>query len=142
MNSKIVGEFKTLVDKAKVDRDKGWQHKVRNYNKVVGILKEAAREVDTTETALSILREGGMKLAGEKPPTWKSKILVKIEKIISEGSLNIAVDEKTSVIKLLTSIPEIGESKALQLYESGVRRIEDLTPQLINRKQQIGLTLN
>lgn len=139
MNAKIISEFSTLIDKAKSDRDKGWQHKVRNYKKVVSILKDSSIEIENTEGALSILREGGMKLVGEKPPTWKSKILVKIEKIITNGSLNIEVDEKTTIIKMLTSIPEIGESKALQLYESGIKKIEDLTPNLINRKQQIGL---
>jgi DNA polymerase lambda len=144
MASNIIEEFTTLIDNAKSLKSKGWQFKVRNYNKVVNILK-SHKDLEgdlTTNKILEILREGGMKFSGETGSTpYKSQILIKIEKILTEGSLSIELDEKSKILKTLNSIPEIGPSKSLQLYDKGVRSIEDLikNPKLINRKQLIGL---
>lgn len=139
----IVQEFNLLIDKALCDKDKGWQFKVKNYRRVVSILKGSIdREVKTTEEVLELLRQGGMQLPNETPPQWRSKILIKVEKILTEGSLNTVLDEATRVTKELCQIPGIGPSKAKKLYQEGITSINQLITRgtdLINEKQKIGL---
>lgn len=140
----IVKEFNLLIDKALSDKDKGWQFKVKNYRKVVSILKvnDVDREVKTTQEVLELLRHGGIKLPNETPPQWRSKILIKVDKILTEGSLNIVLDEATRVTKELCQIPGIGPSKAKKLYHQGITSINQLITSgddLINEKQKIGL---
>lgn len=143
MTSNIIKEFNLLIDKALSDKEKGWQFKVKNYRRVVCILKPfSEKEIKTTEEVLELLRKGGMQLPNETPPEWRSKILIKIDKILKEGSLNITLDEGTMVIKELTRVPGIGPSKAKKLYETGITSIEKLITsggELINDKQKIGL---
>lgn len=136
---KIINEFQLLIKHAKLDKSNGWQFKVKNYQKVVNIISQV-NEIDSTETALKHLRQHGMKLPGEKPPQWKSKILVKIEKIITDGSLGIANDPKLDILEQLGKIPEVGPSKAKELYEKGITSLDKLSekPELLNRKQLIG----
>lgn len=135
---KIIKEFNLLVKKANSDREKGWQHKVRNYKRVVNILSNAST-IDKTETALEILKNNGM-LKKENWPNSKSQTLIKIDKIITEGSLGIIQDSKTEILDLLAKIPEVGPSKAKELYEKGIHSLDDLNlhPELLNRKQLIG----
>ena len=141
MTSIIVKEFKLLVDKALSDKDKGWQFKVKNYNKVINILNINTDSILNTIDVLEILRNGGMNLPNEHPPNWKSKIMIKIDTIINEGTLGTILDEKTLIIKELTKIPGIGPSKANTLFKQGIFTIEQLNNRLdlINEKQKIGL---
>ncbi len=144
----IKREFSELMRQAQASKEKGWRFKVSNYRKVINILGDlelTGTDVTTTEEALYALRGGGMALKSEKPPNWKSKILLKIEEILQKGYLQKAEDSrndpKTMALKALTSIPEIGPSKAAELYAAGLTSIDDLLakPELVNRKQQIGL---
>ena len=141
----VVSEFQVLINRSQAVRDKGWQHKLTNYRKVVNLVGKAQQPLVTTEDALAILRAGGMKLAGEKPPQWKSKILQKIEEIVQTGSLQAAhearTDDKVVAIRQLMRVPEVGPSKADSLYSQGVTSLAQLQeqPQLLNRKQLIGL---
>lgn len=144
----IIREFGELIREAQCLKDKGWQFKVNNYRKVINILKAieiTGTDVVDTEETLVVLREGGMAFKGETPPKWKSKILLKIEEIIQHGFLAKAEqarqDPKTKAIAILTSIPEIGPSKAQELYQAGITNLEQLLahPELVNRKQLIGL---
>lgn len=140
----IITEFNTLIDNARSLRPKGWQFKVRNYEKVIHILKEVEKGENpwTMENIIEELRKGGMKFKGEQDNgPYKSQILIKIDKILNEGSLNITLDEKSQIIKELIRIPEIGPNKAEDLYKKGIRCLEDLEvqPELMNRKQKIGL---
>jgi DNA polymerase/3'-5' exonuclease PolX len=86
-----------------------------------------------------------MKLAGEKPPQWKSKILQNIEEIVTTGELQSSqkarVDEKVVAIRELMRVPEVGPSKAEGLYSQGITSLAQLQqqPELLNRKQLIGL---
>jgi DNA polymerase/3'-5' exonuclease PolX len=135
----IIREFTLLLRKEKSDRTKGWQFKVKNYQKVISYLS-IDNEIDSTEVALELLRKSGMKLPNENPTKWKSKILLKIDKIIKDGSLDLELDPKLDILDLLGSIPEVGPSKAKSLYELGIHSLEDLKnkPELLNRKQLIG----
>lgn len=146
--SNIIREFKELTKQAQSSKENGWRFKVNNYRKVtniLGSLELSGTDVENTEQALEMLRDGGMRFNGEKPPTWKSKILLKIEEIITHGFLKKAEearnDPKNQALTLLTSIPEIGPSKAQDLYAAGITSIQQLldNPDLVNRKQQIGL---
>ena len=141
-------EFGELIREAQSNKTKGWQFKVNNYRKVINILKTleiSGTDLENTEEALTVLREGGMSFKGETPPKWKSKILLKIEEIFQNGFLKKAEearqDPKTQAINLLTSIPEIGPSKGLELYQAGITTIAQLKArtELVNRKQLIGL---
>lgn len=136
----IINEFNLLVRKAKSDRTNGWQWKMKNYQRVISILFNSDK-IDSTETALIILRNSGMKLPKEVGPNWKSKILINIDKIISEGSLGLVSDPKLEIMEQLVKIPEVGPSKAKQIYDAGIHTLEDLikNPDLLNRKQLIGL---
>ena len=141
----VVSEFQVLIDRSQAIRDKGWQHKLTNYRKVVNLVRKSPHPLLTTQDALVILRQGGMKLAGEKPPKWKSKILQKIEEIVQTGSLQAAQearkDDKVIAIQQLLRVPEVGPSKAESLYSEGITSLAQLQqqPQLLNRKQLIGL---
>ena len=92
--SQILKELRLLVQVAKSDRNKGYQFKIKQYNKTINYIENTIKPVETTQCVLEILRENGMKLPNEKGPTWKSSILQKIDKIIKEGSLNIVLNEK------------------------------------------------
>lgn len=141
----VVSEFQVLINRSQAVRDKGWQHKLTNYRKVVNLVGKAQQPLVTTEDALAILRAGGMKLAGEKPPQWKSKILQKIDEIVRTGALQAATearqDSKVLAIQQLMRVPEVGPSKAESLYQEGITSLEQLQqqPHLLNRKQLIGL---
>ncbi len=150
----ITREFTELIKQAQTSKKTGWQFKVNNYRKVINIISTINSnnignlcDIDITscEQALDILREGGMGFKNEKPPKWKSQILLKIQEILENGYLKTAEsarnDPKTQALNILTTIPEIGPSKALQLYDSGITTIAQLlaNPELVNRKQQIGL---
>jgi DNA polymerase/3'-5' exonuclease PolX len=148
--STIIREFKELTKQAQATKENGWRFKINNYRKVTNILASleatgTGDDVTTTLHVLELLRDGGMGFKGEKPPTWKSKILLKIDEIIDNGFLKTAEDSrndpKTKALTLLTSIPEIGPSKAQDLYDAGITTLEQLQadPDLVNRKQQIGL---
>ena len=144
----IKREFAELVKRAQSTKENGWRFKLSNYRKVINILSNlelTGTDITSTEEALLALRGGGMGLKGEKGAPWKSKILLKIEEILEKGYLQKAEDSrndpKTVALKALTSIPEIGPSKAAELYAAGITSVEQLleNPDLVNRKQQIGL---
>ena len=141
--SKIVTEFGQLIDQVRSLKPNGWSFKVRNYQKVIDSLKTLDSSVIyTTGELLPVLRKGGMKLKDEIPEgPYTSQILIKIDKILKEGSLGLEMDEQTLCLKELLRIPEIGPSKAEKLYQEGIRCIDDLrkSNHLINRKQEIGL---
>lgn len=144
----IKKEFTELIRQAQSTKEKGWSFKINNYRKVISILsslENTGTDISNTEDALSTLRDGGMGFKGEKPPKWKSKILIKIEEILQNGYLEKAEesrnDPKSQAISILMNIPEIGPSKAEDLYNSGITTLQQLldNPDLVNRKQQIGL---
>jgi len=149
--SNITRDFTELTKQAQNTKENGWRFKVNNYRKVINIFTElelSGTDITSTEEALEILRGGGMKFSGEKPPNWKSTILQMIDEILQNGYLKKAEEArnnpKTQAIKLLTSIPEIGPSKAEDLYQAGICSVEQLLAStdlanLVNRKQLIGL---
>ena len=153
----IIREFNTLSQQAKSQRLKGWQFKVKNYNRVVSILNTTdSKLINDTNSVLELLKDAGMKFTGDKirnstdeKKPWKSKILSKIDDIFTLGYLPEAKtasnDPKTIAINTLTSIPEIGPSKADKLYQLGINNIPSLINYLekdntiLNRKQIIAL---
>ena len=164
--SLIIGEFSEVSKQARGNKSKGWQFRVKNYDRVCSLLKLAqAQHLENpefypqpkdTNCILLLLREAGMKFTGDEPrktdtktTPWKSKILTKMDDIFRLGYLPQAQksreDPKTKAIHLLSQLPEIGPSKANQLYEKGITSPQELLTkletdsELINRKQKIGL---
>jgi DNA polymerase beta len=138
MISKIISEFSLLIDKVTAEREKGWSFKVNNYRKVIKILKDEPDEKERVSADyLKILRQGGLKIANPKA----SKIMLKIEKILEEGSLGLKIDDTVRIVKELCRIPEIGPAKAKKLFDEGIKTIEELKENkgLLNDKQLIGL---
>ena len=141
----IVSEFQQLLKTANTSTDPNIKWKISNYKKVIGILNRNSKNITSTEEALAIFREEGMKFTTEKKLPYKSKILINIQEIISQGYLTENKekldDPKVKAINQLLRLPEIGPAKAEKLYQDGITCIEDLLakPDLINRKQHIGL---
>jgi len=161
----IIRELSEVSKQAKGNKSKGWSFRVKNYDRVCSLLKLAQTQYlenpdfynqpKDTNCVLLLLRDSGMKFTGDKPrksdskTPWKSKILTKIDDIFRLGYLPQAQksrdDPKTKAIHLLSQLPEIGPSKANQLYEKGITSPQELLiklsedSELINRKQKIGL---
>lgn len=142
-NQKIIDNFQKLVELSNGTDNKNKFRRI-NYKKVIGIFSNLDTSVETMEDVLQVLRNGGMKLTNERPPTYKSQILLKIQEILETGQLKsvteLEKDPKLDIIKQLVVIPEVGPSKAEELYQKGIRSISDLQnqPDLLNRKQLIG----
>ena len=141
----IISEFETLLKIAKTSTESSAKWKIINYKKIIGILKGITDDITSTEVALTLFRREGMKFTTEKKLPYKSKILINIQEIIDQGFLSENRDnsqsEKIIALNTLMELPEIGPSKADKLYQMGIRNIQDLIdkPELINRKQHIGL---
>ena len=141
----IIAEFQQLLKTANTSNDPNIKWKISNYKKVISLLTRNSKPITSTEEALITLREEGMKFTTEKKLPYKSKILLNIQEIISQGYLTenkeTLDDPKVKAINQLLRLPEIGPAKAEKLYQEGITCIEDLLakPDLINRKQHIGL---
>ena len=141
----ILAEFDSIIQIANTSSDPNVKWKKNNYNKVIAILKRITDTITTTDEALTILRREGMKFVTEKKLPYKSKILLNIQEIITQGYLTEVKlnkeDPKVKIINQLMLLPEIGPTKAEKLYQQNIRSLNDLEdkPELLNRKQLIGL---
>ena len=137
MTTLIISEFNKLIDLQKYKKEKGWQFKLKNYQNVIKILEKSELQEITYQECLKLLRKEGMKIPNPKT----SKIMLKINKILEDGTLGLEIDEGVSIIRELCRIPEIGPAKAKKLYEEGVTKIEDIDKDIdnyLNDKQKIG----
>ena len=132
----ILGCFFKLINNARKDKPKGYQFKIKNYNKAINLLKKANDTWDKYEDFEDLMLEGF------KNP---KKILAKIQEIINTGTLESLKDyEEDPMIKTineLTGVHGIGTENAKKLYKLGIKTIEELrdNPQYLNDVQKIGL---
>lgn len=150
----IIDSFAILIKNEETQKEANWQFKKKAYKQVIDILSVSRENISSVQNALEVLRAGGAKLDGEesyfiKNGEYKSKTLQKISEIIKTGVLTKAIeiseDPKVKSITELTTIPEIGPTKAEKLYKDGITTIAELTDafkkntKLLNSKQAIGL---
>uniref|UniRef100_A0A6C0LGG4 ATP-dependent DNA ligase family profile domain-containing protein n=1 Tax=viral metagenome TaxID=1070528 RepID=A0A6C0LGG4_9ZZZZ len=150
----IISSFTILIKNEETQKETNWQFKRKAYKQVIDILSNSSEKIDSVQKTLKVLRAGGAKLDGEeayftKNGEYKSKTLQKISEIIRTGVLTKAIeiqdDPKVKSITELTTIPEIGPSKAEKLYKDGITTIAELIDafkkdsKLLNSKQSIGL---
>lgn len=143
-----------VMNKISAEKSQKWNYKIRFYNKALEILKDNSN-LKTTEDYIAALRKGGMELKGEeefknKNGSWKSTIVQKIDTILKTGQVDGItndVDIEVVAIQNLTKIPQIGPSKASELYKQhGITTVEELrnaystNKKIITEKQAIGLT--
>lgn len=141
MITQIIEAFQALIDQAKATKEKGWQFKIKNYQKAIVILKQADFEGATFQTvaeAYCLFRDQGWTLKGEpyreedgygnRSP--KSAILKKIHEILTTGKIAVAEsakqDPRLPAIHDLCRIPGIGPAKANALYDQGITSIQEL----------------
>ena len=155
----LVEAFQQLVLLAKTTRSNGWQFKAKYYQQVGDLVANLTPEAyqSMTETAEFVVyfQSQGMKFKGEleyylRHGTWKSRVLDKLETLLTTGNLqqlaqdNPEVWAEVAAVRDLTRIPELGEAKAKALYAQGIHSVAQLeahpqVDQVINRKQLIGL---
>jgi DNA polymerase/3'-5' exonuclease PolX len=137
----IIDQFTKLISLAQLDADKGWQYRVKNYQKVLKILKTDSKTTPLTNLTeiVTLLQTNGVGKK-DKPP-YKNSIIIKIKNIL-DGNMVVDPEHNQRLINYneILSIPEVGPSKAKQLLLEG-KTLSDLMadPSLLNRKQQIGL---
>jgi DNA polymerase/3'-5' exonuclease PolX len=141
MIPQIIESFQALVDHAKATKEKGWQFKIKNYQKAIVLLQQADLESATFQTvgeAYCLFRDRGWTLKGEpyreddgygnRSP--KSAILKKIHEILTTGKIDVAEaakqDPRLPAIRDLCRIPGIGPAKANALYDQGITSIQEL----------------
>ena len=157
MISQIIESFQTLVDAAAATKDKGWQFKIKNYQKAIKLLTSYLQTnpkatITTIDQAYELFRDNGWKLKGEpyqdglgyqdrKP---KSAILTKIHELLTHGQIKMVesakLDPRILSIKDLCRIPGVGPSKASLLYEQGFTSISDIRDNLSSATPSIDLT--
>lgn len=155
----LVESLNLLVLLAKTTRSNGWQFKAKYYQQVGDLVAKLTptqyQTMDRTAQFVVYFQSQGMKFKGEleyhqKNGKWKSRVLDKLNILLTTGSLNQITQEnpevwaEVSAVRDLTRIPELGESKAKKLFAQGFHTIADLEahPQIdtvLNRKQLIGL---
>lgn len=157
MISQIIESFQTLVDAAAATKDKGWQFKIKNYQKAIKLLTtfletNPTATITTIDQAYELFRDNGWTLKGEpyqdglgyQDRTPKSAILKKIHELLTHGQIKMVesakLDPRILAIKDLCRIPGVGPSKANLLYEQGFTSISDIRNNLSSTKPSIDLT--
>jgi len=108
------------------------QYKHNAYRKAAGVIAKLDYRLTSGDEA-------------KKLPGVGDKIAKKIEEILSTGKLakleNIQQDEASVAINLLTRVSGIGPAKAKDLYDEGVKDLDELRQHAtkLNHHQQIGL---
>ena len=153
INNIIINAFNVMIATTEANKEPNWQFKRKSYVQANNIIINADK-INSMEKAIEILRNGGMKLTGEetyykKNNEWKSKLLEKIDEILTTGTLSAAdkysQDPKVIAVEELSKIPEIGPAAAIKFYDSGITNIPALRAayekdnNILNDKQVLGL---
>jgi DNA polymerase/3'-5' exonuclease PolX len=145
MNQQIIEQFELLIKKNQSDinlaieekdtkRKTQEEFRMKSNKRVLGILKKYPKEI--TKKNYQELKE----LGGIGKGT-----IEKIEQILEKGYLEETKDlkedkkeiEKERIIEELEKIINIGKSKAIELYQEGVKSVEDLKNKIKNNKIQV-----
>ena len=135
MKAQLVNAFGRLAAHEATKRNAGYVFKMRMYQKAARALKN--RNFNSYNQAESILRETF------KNPT---KILAKVKELYNTGEIkavqHIKSDPVSQAITLLSSVPQVGPSKAKELVVTHkITTIAALksNQHLLNDKQKLGL---
>lgn len=132
MNSKIVSEFERLVKKNQddvntaielklVDDQRKQSFRLRTNRRVLNVLKNYPEKI-TDKNYKELINIDGI----------GKGTVSKIEEIIKNGFLNELLnynnksDKKDKILKELEGVINIGRSKALELYNDGIKSVNDL----------------
>lgn len=141
MKNRIINEFQTLINGVAATRPSGWQFKIGMYRKAQKAFKSSKSNVSTYNEAKSILS------TVFKNP---NSISNKIKQLFETGKINqvekLKNDPTIAAIKLLSSVPYIGQVKAKSLVNThSIKTIAQLKdalkndPKLLNENQKLGL---
>lgn len=90
MNSIIIEQLNKENKELNRDKPSGWANISKSNQNLINIISSSGLKISNTDDVISVLRQGGMKLNGEKGPHYKAKCLLKIDKIIKTcGNKNI-----------------------------------------------------
>ena len=141
MKNRILNEFQTLINGVAATRPSGWQFKIGMYRKAQKAFKNSKSNVSTYNEAKSILSK-----VFKNP----NSISNKIKQLFETGKINqvekLKNDPTIAAIKLLSSVPYIGQVKAKSLVDvHSIKTIAQLKsalkkePKLLNENQKLGL---
>ena len=147
MNSKIIAEFEKLVSKNQEDINKAIELKLTDEQR-----KQSFR-LRTNKRVLNMLKNYPEKITKKN---FKELIhidgigkgtITKIEEILDTGTLSELNDfkngngktiiKKEKVLEELESVINIGRSKALELYNEGIKSVDDLQKKIKNKKIEV-----
>ena len=113
MKNRIINEFQTLINGVAATSPSGWQFKIGMYRKAQKAFKSSKSNVSTYNEAKSILS------TVFKNP---NSISNKIKQLFETGKINqvekLKNDPTIAAIKLLSSVPYIGQVKAKSLVNT------------------------
>ena len=141
--------FTNQITVTNANRTKTSGFRLKVYRNILNAIDKYDKKLEDSTQTLEVLRNSGMKFTGEdqhykKHGTWKSSVLNQIEYMLVHGKFPETkdIDPKSAAVQQLATIPEIGTSAATKLYDKGIGSISDLEkhPELLNRKQKLGLT--
>ena len=132
MNKKLVDEFERLIAFIKQEQDKAFAEKnVKEANRQLFRLK-------TLRLALSVLKKYHEKITLQnyndlseisgigKGTIKRVKEILEKGKLSELGNFKDTTKDKKKALEDLESVIGIGRSKAIQLYEEGIRSVKDL----------------
>ena len=149
-NDYIILLLKQLIQEVESVKEPNWQFKKKQYTVALNAFIKNKEVVKSTEDAIRVLRQNGMKLDKEeeyftKNKEYKSAIVKKIYNMIFTGDLPEESEEFMAITNL-SKIPEFGEASARKLYkEYGIINVAELKilyekdSSVITGKQSIGL---
>lgn len=137
MNSSLISKFEVLRDYYQSANDKG---RTIAYNNALTALKAVHKPITTISQVKNLQGIG---------PTMQRRI----HEFLETGTIRVA-DEKSQemgkllkdtkkelIVQNLQTVWGVGKSKAIELYNAGIRSVSDLKkdPSLLSRQQRIGL---
>ena len=149
-NDYIVVAIRNSITDIERTKEPNWQFRRKQYLKALEIFTKAKDPIKTTDDAISLLRQNGMKLEKEeeyykKNKEYKSSILKQVDYLIKTGDLPDQSDESKAIMNL-SKIPEIGEAKSRKLYEeygvvtvAELRKLYETDKSVLTQKQATGL---
>ena len=143
INKKIVEEFQRLVAFIKEENDKLIEKKetkkvsqnnfrVRQLSTVISILKKYPKKI-TLKNVKDLLEIRGIGKSSIK----RIEEILKDGKLSELGNFTDTKKEKKKIISELEEIVGVGHSKALELFNEGVKSVKDLKNKIKNKKIEV-----
>ena len=140
MKTRIIAEFQKLINGISASRPSGWQFKVGMYRKAQKAFRNSNKNVTSYDDAKNVL------YTVFKNP---NSMIKKLKQLFDTGKIaqveKMNANPVLSAIKVLSSVPYIGQVKAKKLVDEGILNVLQLkdavkqNPGLLNEKQKLGL---